>query len=117
MFNVAIIGAESFDNYDFCKEKCIKCLKKKADSGESITIHTTGDSFVDQFSKRYHINVKTFYANWQIYGKMALKQRNSELINGCNAMIIFDNQTKDIDILKKLAIDNEIPIRVFQKPI
>jgi hypothetical protein len=32
-------------------------------------------------------------------------------------MIIFDNQTKDIDILKKLAIDNEIPIRVFQKPI
>lgn len=38
MFNVGIIGAESFDDYNFCQEKCIKCLKKKADSGESITI-------------------------------------------------------------------------------
>lgn len=117
MFNVAIIGAESFNDFNFCKEKCIKCLKRKADSGESITIHSTGDSFVDQFSKRYHINVRNFYTNWQNYGKMALKQRNYELINDCHAMIVFDNNTKDINILKKLAIDNNIPIRVFQKPI
>lgn len=117
MFNVAIIGAESFDDYNFCKEKCIKCLKKKADSGESITIYSTGDLFVDQFSKRYHINVKNFYTNWKYYGKMALKQRNYELIKDCHGMILFDNNTKDIDILKNLAIDNSIPIRIFKKTI
>ena len=117
MFNVAIIGAESFEDYNFCQEKCIKCLKKKADSGESITIHSTGDSFVDQFSKRFHINVRNFYTNWNIYGKMAIKQRNNELLANCHGMIIFDNRTKDIDILKKMAKENNIPIRVFDKPI
>ena len=115
MFNVAIIGAESFNDYNYCQDKCIKCLKKKAESGESITIFSTGDSFVEQFSKRFHINVRYFYTDWKKYGKMALKQRNNELMESCNAMIIFDNNTKDVDMIKKLATSNNVPFRNFVK--
>ena len=115
MFNVGIIGAESFEDYNFCQEKCIKCLKKKADSGESITIFSTGDSFVDQFSKRFHINVKNFYTDWKTYGKMALKKRNYELIEDCHAFIFFDNGSNDISFLKKMAKEKELPIRVYKR--
>jgi hypothetical protein len=34
-----------------------------------------------------------------------------------NEGVLFDNNTKDIDILKNLAIDNSIPIRIFKKSI
>lgn len=115
MFNVAIIGAESIEDYNFCEKKCINCLQNKARSGESITIFSTGDLFVDQFSKKYHINVQYFYTDWKNYGKYALKERNERLLENCHAMILFGEDTKDKRFLKELALINNIPVRIINK--
>ena len=113
MFNVAIIGAEGIDNYDFCKEKCIMCLSNKAKSGEAITIFTTGDAFVDLFSTKYHINVQNFYTNLRDYGKNALAERNNELLKNCNALIAFNDGKKDTLVLYDMAKSKGIPVRFF----
>ena len=115
MFNVAIIGAESINDYYFCQEKCIACLKNKAESKEPITIFSTGDSFVDLFSNRFHINVQYFYTNWREDGKNALKKRNERILDKCNALIAFDDSTKDTQLLYNLAKSKGIPVRFFKK--
>lgn len=115
MFNVAIIGAEGQNDYYFCQAKCIACLKNKAESREPITIFSTGDAFVDLFSNKFHINVQYFYANWRYDGKDALKIRNERLLEKCNALIMFDDNTKDTKILYDLAKSRNIPVRYFKK--
>lgn len=117
MFNVAIIGGEGLNDYYFCQAKCIACLKNKAESREPITIFSTGDAFVDLFSNKFHINVQYFYTNWRDDGKNALKARNERLLEKCNAMIVFNDNTKETRILHDLAKSKGIPVRFFSKPI
>lgn len=111
MYNVAIIGGEETENYEFFKERCIFFLRNKAKSGCGITIYTTGDLFVDKFCSRYGIDERTFYTKWKNFGKMALKVRDDELLKECNAMIYFDNGIKDQEMLYNMAKRLNIPVR------
>ena len=111
MFKVAIIGGESTGNYDFFKEKCIHLLKNKAQSGQGITIYTTGDRFVDKFSARYGIDVRTFYTDWGRNGKNALKERNEKMLETCDALVLFDNDIKADQILYNMAKESGMACR------
>ena len=112
MFNVIVIGGEDSGNYEYFRSKMIYYLKNKAKSGEGITIFTTGDDFVDSFAKRYGIDVKFFVTNWKDYGKDALKHRNEEMIKNANAIIFFQNNKKDFQILYDLAVKHNIVGRI-----
>lgn len=99
MFNVIIIGGEDTLDYNFFQERCIYYLRKKAESGEGITIFTTGDDFVETFATRFHINTKTFRCDWKLNGSNAIKVRNDAIIENANAIIYFDNGKKDCECL------------------
>lgn len=114
MFNVAIIGGQDTNDYNMFVRKCIILLQNKAKEG-GITILTFGDDFVDHFAKKYGINTKLYNADWGTFGKQALCERNKEILNDCDAVIIFDNEKKDIQVLKEMVKKQEKPLRVIMK--
>ena len=115
MFNVIIIGGEKTNNYSLFKEKCIFYLKDKAKSGDGITILSTGDKFVDLFANKYGIVVQYFMPNWKVDGKMALSVRNNKMLNKANAVIAFDDGSKDMEILLSECKNKNIPLRIIKK--
>lgn len=104
MFNVIIIGAKETDNYEFFKEKTIRLLKNKASSGEYITILTIGDDYVTKFAERYKITTQFFGTNWSSYGKEALKYRNESMLQKADAIIFFENNKKDLNMIYNQAL-------------
>lgn len=103
MFRVAIIGGENTANYEYFQSKCIFYLKRKAKEGGGITILTTGDEYVERFAKRYNIDTQFFVTNWKTNGKDALKERNKELLENCDALIYFNDSIKDNQIIYDMA--------------
>jgi hypothetical protein len=116
MFNIIVIGAEDTEDYEFVKQKLIVALQAKAKSGEGITIFTTGDSFIDQFTQRYNIDKYFFQTDWKTYGKNALKYRNEKIVENANAVYFFENNKKDSRMLYNLAKENGIPDRYCIPP-
>lgn len=101
MFKVIIVGGEDTNDYKFFAKKCIFYLKNKAKEG--ITILSTGDSYVNAFAKACNIDIKTYDAEWGIYGNNALKMRTRKMIEECDAVIIFDSRNKSNAVFKNLA--------------
>lgn len=115
MFNVIIIGGKKTNNFSLFKEKCIFYLKDKAKSGDGITILSTGDEFVDLFANKYGIAVQYFTPNWKVDGKMALSIRNNNMLAKANAVIAFDDGSKDMEILLSECKNKKIPLRIIKK--
>lgn len=111
MFNVVIIGGEQTGDYDFFKEKCIKYLKNKAESGEGITIFTIGDEFVTRFAEQFRIDYKYFMPNWKKDKDKALIIRNNNLLEKANAVIAFHYGSPDVKFIVKGAELRNILIR------
>ena len=109
MFKVIIVGAENTQDYKFFAKKCVFYLKNKTKDG--ITILSTGDSYINAFAKACNIDVKTFNTEWSKYGNNALKFRNCKMIEECDAVIIFNDGTKNNSFFKTLAIENDKPFR------
>lgn len=116
MFNIIVIGGEDSGNYEFFKSKMIYYLRNKAKSGEGITIFTTGDEYVDKFTKRYGIDVKFFVTDWKTYGKNALKERNEAILKDANAIVFFQNHKKDFETLYDMASKRGILSRSVDVP-
>lgn len=114
MFNVIIIGAEDTQNYNFFKTKTIKILSNKAKNHERIRILTTGDSYVEEFTKRYGIETIFFKTDWLSFGKEALKYRNEEIIKAADAIIFFQNNKKDSQMLFNESKKNGIIYRLIE---
>lgn len=109
MFNVAIVGADNYKDRTVCTMKTINFLKNRAKEG--ITILSTGEEFINDFSNRFNIDTKVFYTDFKKYGKEALKYRNNELLDECNGIIVFNDGKKDTEYLRQMAISKNIPLR------
>lgn len=112
MFNIIIIGAEDTENYEFFRQKAISLLSRQAKSGGGITIFTTGDEFVDRFTTRYKIDKKFFKADWKSHGKDALKYRNEAMVREANAILFFQNNKKDFQVLYDYAKNKGLTARL-----
>ena len=85
---------------------------KNAKEKGGITILTTGDEYVDKFAKLYHIDTQFFVTNWKLYGKNALKKRNTEMLEKCDALIYFNDGIKDHQVIYELAQKSGINTRI-----
>lgn len=110
MFKVAIIGGEYTGNYSGFKKVCIKCLENKVKTGR-IMIYTIGDKFVEAFAERFGISTHFFGADFKSHGKDALKIRAENMLKDCDAVISFDTNIKDIELITKMAVSKGLPIR------
>lgn len=115
MFNVAIIGGDETEDYNFFTNKCIGFLSTKAKNGEPITILSTGDKFVEDFSNRFRIDRRDFYCDWKRYGKDAIKIRNSELLKHANGLIYFAGERKEPLSLYNYAKMAGVNCRIVRK--
>ena len=109
MFNVAIVGADNYKDKKSCTIKAINLLKNRANEG--ITLLSTGEDFINEFSSRFNIDTKLFYTDFKKYGKDALKYRNNELLDECDGIIIFNDGRKDTEYIRQMAISRNIPLR------
>lgn len=110
MFNVAIIGAASLEDYSFFKERCKYLLQNRISEG--ITIYATEEiPFVVRFATEFHLNIQYFYTDWRAYGKKAIRERNKQLLATCNALIWFDDGLKDTKMLRDMAQSIGTPVR------
>ena len=111
MFKVAIVGAENRGDYKLFVNKCSSILKNKINDG--IVFYSCGDRYVNLLGRATNIDVVNFNTNWKLNGKNALKVRNNDIINKCDAAIIFDDGTSDIKIFTKMVKDANKPHRVI----
>ena len=115
MFKVIIIGGDGFDNYPLFEERCIACLKKKAKEGCGIMIYTTGEECNDKFAARFSIDIRYYLTDWKKHGNNALKIRNEEMLKDADAIICFEDDTKDTKIFLKQAVEYGKKCRYIDK--
>ena len=112
MFKVAIIGGENRGDYKFFVEKCVFFLKNKTKEG--IRILSVGDKYVDIFSVTANIDKQVYYCDWKVNGKDALKVRNDKIINDANAIIVFEDGTRDTNFFIEMAKCSGKPFRLIK---
>ena len=113
MFNVAIIGGSSTNDYEFFEKKCIQCLRNKAKT-DHIMIYSIGDEYVEKFANRFNIDVKILPTYFKKYKSDALKLRNDELFSSINAVIAFD-ALKDAKVIAEMAQQRNLPVRLIKR--
>ena len=109
MFKVVIVGGKDTGKYALFEKRCIHYLEKKASEG--IMIYTTGDEYVERFSKRFRIDIRYFLCNFK-KKKDALDARNEEMLADADAVIAFDNGMADVRMIIDKATEKNIPLRV-----
>lgn len=112
MFTVAIIGTDGISDTKFIEEKCINCLKEKAKT-QKLMINHVNEDFPKLFCKKYRINSTCFNVDWKTNGNDAIKKRNEELIESSDALIIFNNNKKDTEILLNMFLKSKKPVRKY----
>jgi hypothetical protein len=112
MFKVAIVGGENIGDYKFFVEKCAFFLKNKTKNG--LMILTVGDKFVDILTTTANIDKQNFYCDWKAHGNDAIKNRNEKIIKECDAIIVFDDETKSTKFFINMAKESGKPIRIIK---
>lgn len=112
MFKVAIIGAEYRGDYKLFVAKCKQYLQNKIKNG--IIFYSFGDRYVDIMGRAINVDVVNFNANWKVYGNDALKMRNLEIIDKCDAAIIFEDGTKSTNYFISMIRESDKPYRVVK---
>ena len=112
MFKVAIIGGENRGDYRFFAEKCVFFLKNKVKEG--IRILSIGDKYVDIFSVTANIDKQVYYCDWKANVKDSLKVRNDKIINDADAIIVFEDGTRDTNFFIEMAKKSGKPFRMIK---
>lgn len=112
MFKVAIIGGENRGDYKLFAEKCVYFLKNKTKEG--IRILSIGDKYVDIFTITANIDKQVYYCDWKINGKDSLKVRNEKVINDSDAIIVFEDGTRDTNFFIEMTKKSGKPLRVIK---
>ena len=112
MFKVIIIGAENRGDYKMFVQKCAFFLKNKISNG--LMILSCGDKYVDILTTTANIDKQMFYCDWKAHGKDALKYRNQKMLKECDAIIAFEDDTKDTNFFIEMAKEAKKPLRVIR---
>jgi glycerophosphoryl diester phosphodiesterase len=84
-----IAGGRNFDNYDLLSQTCGQLR-------EQITEIVSGkargaDSLGETWGNENNVPIKSFPANWDLYGKRAGYLRNTEMADYADGLIAFWN--------------------------
>lgn len=113
---VVVCGPRNFTSYNFVEE----CLKN-----HDITFLIEGgargvDSFARQYAKTNGIEFKTFYPDWNMYGKSAGPMRNQHMLdqNPDLVIVIVENglglRTGTYNTYAS-AVARRIPVKLYVK--
>ena len=118
MFRVIIAGGRKFNNYSLLKEKCDNILSNVNDRIAIVCGCADGaDLLGEKYAKEKDYIVHYYHANIILYKNInAYFIRNKEMIDNCDAIIIFDNNDNDKitkDIIDKAKMENKKKLRVI----
>ena len=103
-FNVIVAGSRIFNDFDLLTKKLDEIfIERKPTSiicGEAQGADTLGRIY----AKERGINVLSFPANWDKYGKVAGFVRNTEMLKHADAVIAFwDGKSKGTEHMIRIA--------------
>lgn len=94
IFKVVVAGGRDFTNYNLLKEKVDNILSQKKLthkililSGKSIGADCLGEIY----ALENNLEILSYPADWDKFGKKAGVKRNAEMINDADALIAFWN--------------------------
>ena len=77
---VIIAGSRDFNNYDLLESTISNYLKENIANVEIVSGTARGaDQLGEQFANNHRYRIKSFPANWNLYGKSAGPIRNREM--------------------------------------
>ena len=69
---------------------------------------------VDNFSVTANIDKQIYYCDWKSNGKDALKIRNDKVINDADAIIVFEDGTRDTNFFIEMSKNSNKPLRIVK---
>lgn len=109
-----VIIAGSRDITDM--ELVVEAVKQ---SGFEITEVVTGmargvDTLAEEYGYQERLNIQRFYADWNVYGKMAGKIRNMAMANYAEALIaVWDGKSTGTRHMIEKALEKGMKVYVF----
>ena len=102
---VAVIGSRTFDDYTLMSDTLKRINITKIISGGALG----ADILAERYAKEQNIETKIFLPDWEKYGKKAGFIRNTDIINECELVVAFWNQTSKgtLDSINKAKLLNK----------
>ena len=117
MFKVIIAGGRKFNNYSLLKEKCDNILSNVNDRIVIVCGCADGaDLLGKKYAKEKDYIVHYYPANIILYKNInAYFIRNKEMIDNCDAIIIFDNNDNDkiTKAMIEIAKNKNLKVRII----
>jgi hypothetical protein len=102
---VAIVGSRTFNDYELMSNTLKRINITKIISGGAFG----ADTLAERYAKEQNIETKIFLPEWDKYGKKAGFIRNTDIINECELVVAFWDQTSKgtLDSINKAKLLNK----------
>lgn len=109
MFNVIIAGTRTFTDYDLLCRKCDFYFQNRKPTAIICGEAKGADTLGRRYAIEHGINVLSFPADWDRYGKSAGYIRNQQMAEKADALIAFWNDESKgtrnmIDVARKKGL-------------
>ena len=115
MFRIIVAGSRDFTNYKLMQQKLDHLLQNKS----NICIVSGAAKGADKLGERYardrQLQLKQFFANWNLYGKSAGYKRNEKMAQNADALVAFwDGKSRGTMHMIDLAKKYNLAVRVVR---
>ncbi len=114
MKKIAVYASVQFSNFILLRDHLNPLITSENDillCSETISVF----QLVQMYAKEKNISVKSFQANWKLYGNNADKMRDKEMIDFADELVVFeDDENERIDFLKSLAVEKGIEFHILK---
>ena len=112
-FRVIIAGTRTFQDYDLLCRKCDFFFANKRPTAIVCGEARGADSLGKKYAEEHNLQVNSFPADWNKYGKRAGYIRNREMAEHADALIAFwDGSSRGTQHMINLAKEYGLPYRV-----
>lgn len=111
MFTLIIIGAQDTFKYSEVRHKLLVLLQNKVRNREYIVLRSIGDEYVERFASEFGFPISTYSADWGLYKNKALSVRNKALFKDADAIVYFNSQKKELEVIYQQAVNTKLATR------
>lgn len=114
MKKIAVYTSVQFSNLILLRDHLNPLITSENDillCSETISVF----QLVQMYAKEKNISVKSFQANWKLYGNNADKMRDKEMIDFADELVVFeDDENERMNFLKSLAVEKGIEVHILK---
>lgn len=122
-FKVIIAGSRYVDDYELLKRKCNIALSRKLADEKTEVIIVSGtargaDTLGERYAREKGLQVIRVPALWDVYGRKAGYERNKEMADIADAVIVFLKEgleCKGSRMMIEIARFRNLPLKIYEQ--